>query len=227
MSRPFFILACLIACGDDPHVAFVTPLGAYDVGAARDSEGPLDNLVLNPNFTLAFSFINGVGVSTFDWDLIHDIDTPTGQPAIEGRSTTSLLFRMVRSPMRAEVWVSGDPADASSTEVVATFTDVDTLEDFQVGLIPIEERVVGSRRWTLYAGEVPAGDGHGMLVVSPDGEEVPQISGPVVRAVEVEDGLRSAWPTSRPADERWRALYPAHRPDFLTKSPGGSGPTRR
>lgn len=222
MSPLPLMLALLVACGGDPHADFVTPVGTLDMGSVLDSEGPLDNLVLNPNFTLPF-YINGVGVSSGSWDVVHDVDIPEGQPALDGRGSSSLLFRMVRSPMIAEIWVSSDPADVAGTAAMVVFTEPDTLEDREVELAPVEERILGERRWTLYTGEVPEGDGHGMLVVSAGRGEQPLIAGPVVRVAEEDDTLRSARVPSRPADPRWRALYPAHRPDEASApSPTGA-----
>ncbi len=210
MSRLYWMLA--LGCGGDPHAGFVTPTGTFDAGMGWAPEGPLDNLVLNPNFAVPV-FVNGVGFTWFGSDVVHDTETPTGQPALEGYGETSLLFRHLRRPLTAEVWVSGDPADASPAEVAVVFTDVDTLEDRQVDLIPVEERILGERRWTRYAGDVPPGDGHSLLGVSPQGEEVPRISGAVVRPKDDDQGFRSGLVPSRPADERWRTLYPAYRPE--------------
>ncbi|MEO0600580.1 MAG: hypothetical protein AAF211_04035 [Myxococcota bacterium] len=210
MSRLSWMLSLLVACGGDPHEGFLTPEGAVEVGAVWDGEGPLDNLMLNPNFTLPL-FVNGVGVNTFDWDVLHDVDTPNGQPALSARFGSSLLFRMVRSPMTAEVWISAPP-DLEESGVSILFTDPDTLGDREVDLVPVEERIIGNRTWTFYTGDIPAGDGHGLMLISGTLGEDPRVCAPVVRPTDAYDGLRSALIPSRPADPERREIYRAHRP---------------
>ncbi|MEN0061170.1 MAG: hypothetical protein AAGA48_03415 [Myxococcota bacterium] len=215
MSRLPWILALLIACGRDPHTDFVTPQGALDLGTGLETEGPIDNLVLNPNFTLPI-FVNGVGVTSFTWDIVHDVDTPNGQPAIDASSSTTLLFRMVRSPMQAEVWISGTVAKPTLEQGVVLFTDIETLEDQEVELLPSEERIIRGRRWTRYSAGLPPGDGHGMIVIPGIEGEDPRICAPVVRVTDGEDGLTGARVLpSRPAAPRWRSLYRSHRPTEL------------
>jgi len=224
MTRAHWILALAVACGDDPHANFVTPPRTIDDGPVWGAGGSSDNLVLNPDFTYP-RFVNSLGVGSATWDVVHDVDTPTGQPALQGHSATSLLFRMVQRPMTAEVWVSGSPDDALSTEVVVVFTDAGALIDQQVELVAEEARVIGEQPWNLFRGEVPAGDGLGLLVISPAGDPPARVSAPVVRPDEAAEGLRSAGPPVRPADERWCALYRAHRPDHVVRSPGGASPS--
>lgn len=208
MIRTILLLGCA-ACASDPHAAFFAPPGHLTEGAVVGTHGPLDNLVLNPSFVYPTTAVNSIGFGmSGGWNVVHLADTPTGQPAVEGY--VSMLVRLRPTPLVAEVWVSGEPADVTETFVTLLFTDSTTLEDREVELAPVEERPSGERVWARYAIDMAGAEGMGLLTVDYGNRTPPLVSGPVVRVAE--PGLRRALAVDRPVDPKHRAVYESFRP---------------